>query len=156
MAIDLPHAMSIYNKLKKIMDPDLVDKIYEEGNYRSWTNRPSGYRCYVLRPFLLGHLCGYVELPKSHKFYNKYYDYIPVSVHGGLTYSEDGVVGFDCAHAGDLIPSNDVNFEGDTYKDMKYVMRETDELAEQLFALTKVKCDMRSSKKRGRPRIHAL
>lgn len=30
---------------------------------------------------------GYVAVPKDHPFYGKHYDDIPVSVHGGLTFS---------------------------------------------------------------------
>jgi hypothetical protein len=55
---------------------------------------------------------GYVRIPEGHPYYEKTYDDIPVSVHGGLTFSnhvfEDGEyfsdgywVGFDTAHYGD-------------------------------------------------------
>lgn len=48
---------------------------------------------------------GYVSLPIDHPWYVKYYDDLPVDVHGGLTYSrmEDGrwVIGFDTCHFGD-------------------------------------------------------
>lgn len=55
---------------------------------------------------------GYVRIPEGHPYYEKNYDDIPVSVHGGLTFSnhvfEDGEyfsdgywVGFDTAHYGD-------------------------------------------------------
>lgn len=61
----------------------------------------------------LGHLCGYVRLRASDKYYGKHYDQIPVQCHGGLTFSElvpaankflpKGYwIGFDCAHLGDL------------------------------------------------------
>ena len=57
----------------------------------------------------LGHRCGYVGLPKEHKYYEKSYREIDVYVHGGLTYDgySDGkigisegmwIIGFDCAH----------------------------------------------------------
>jgi len=46
--------------------------------------------------------CGYVLLPHDHPYHGKFYDNIPVEVHGGLTYSEkEGeywMVGFDTAH----------------------------------------------------------
>lgn len=53
-----------------------------------------------------GHLCGYCELPEGHKFYEKedFNDW-PYDVHGGITFVEDHVIGFDCAHFGDLVPS---------------------------------------------------
>ena len=55
---------------------------------------------------------GYVRIPEGHEYYDKNYDDIPVSVHGGLTFSDhvfensknftDGYwVGFDTAHYGD-------------------------------------------------------
>ena len=55
---------------------------------------------------------GYVRIPEGHPYYEKNYEDIPVSVHGGLTFSNhifdngkyfsDGYwVGFDTAHYGD-------------------------------------------------------
>lgn len=68
------------------------------------------YRCVILG-LSLGHRCGYVGLPKGHKYEGEDYDNIDVSVHGGLTYAGDGEkypvederswIGFDCAHCGD-------------------------------------------------------
>ena len=64
-----------------------------------------------------GYACGYVAIPKGHKYYGVDYDDIDVDVHGGLTHSalvvgdenydvfKDyvgyWVVGFDTCHAGD-------------------------------------------------------
>jgi hypothetical protein len=66
-------------------------------------------------------------------------------VHGGLTYAEDCVpceaasalwwFGFDCAHAGDLVPSlaeRDYSHEGEIYRDQQFVVSETQALAAQL------------------------
>ena len=101
-----------------------------------------GFKCEVKRIDSLGHLCGYVVLPEDHKLYGTDYEEIDVDVHGGLTYSENGKVGFDCAHAGDCIPSiiktlSDLgmstdHYNGDEYRDMGFVIRETYELARQL------------------------
>lgn len=67
----------------------------------------------------MGHFCAYVKIPKGHPYYGKAYDDINLNVHGGLTFSEHikeddpyielgftpGYwVGWDYAHAGDLIP----------------------------------------------------
>lgn len=82
---------------------------------REWETEPDevkfqykGYNCEILRPTEMGHLCGYVDLPETSKFFGQGYDDIPVRVHGGLTYAgfNNGFwrIGFDCAHAGDLIP----------------------------------------------------
>lgn len=76
---------------------------------------------------------GYVRIVEGHPFYDKGYENIPVSVHGGLTFSEhvmdsthfsDGYwVGFDTAHYGD-------NQETCT---MDYVMDETCYLFKQIY-----------------------
>jgi hypothetical protein len=50
----------------------------------------------------MSHMNGYVRLPEGHPFEVLDYDDIDVSVHGGLTFSEDGWIGFDTAHAGDI------------------------------------------------------
>lgn len=73
-----------------------------------------------------------------------------IEVHGGLTYAEEchGPIchvpnggedetlwwfGFDCAHSGDVCPGMDREFSGhDRYRDVDYVRRETERLAEQL------------------------
>ncbi len=79
-------------------EPDLVDFVYR------------GYRCRIQRIFPLGHLAGYVVLPENHPWNNKSYHDIPADIHGGLTFAQYDtrgtfwVIGFDCAHSGDLIP----------------------------------------------------
>lgn len=73
-------------------------------------------------------------------------------VHGGLTYSAmgDGTLrpagywwfGFDCSHLGDYSPRSAEKhpefYRDCIYRDMAYVTRETERLAEQLAALTSV------------------
>lgn len=71
------------------------------------------FRCVIVGSYM-GHRCGYIAIPKDHELYEKDYDEIDISVHGGLTYSEysrdnypvksdEDVwwIGFDCAHGGD-------------------------------------------------------
>lgn len=69
------------------------------------------YRCVILGLYM-GHRCGYVGLPKEHKYVGLDEFSIDVAVHGGITYSdyepsfitdnEDRYwIGFDCAHCGD-------------------------------------------------------
>jgi len=54
-----------------------------------------------------GHFCGYVQTnftpPWTYDDLRGYMSHL-IDVHGGLTYGpdEDGWVGFDCAHAGDV------------------------------------------------------
>lgn len=79
---------------------------------------------------------------------NRYSLDMALNVHGGLTYSDDGLFGidkevfgdlwwfgFDTAHAGDangFIMPDFPSFPDDEYRDMKYVRNETEKLADQL------------------------
>jgi hypothetical protein len=132
-----------------------------------WQNEPDtvefnykGYDCLIQRvnhrpvhnpQDCLGHLCGYVDLPKGHKYYGKQYDEIPLDVHGGLTYAEGKknnvwTIGFDCAHFGDLIPGiyelrlhggplYGINFDrdDDIYRTVSFVENELKSLVDQLL-----------------------
>jgi hypothetical protein len=91
------------------------------------------------------HLCGYVILDNDHNLRGEGYDDINVDVHGGLTFAsentEEGregwMIGFDCAHYGDLTPRDfELNYisEGQ-YRDMYYVTRECVSLAEQISVM---------------------
>jgi len=120
-----------------------------------WENEPdrlefehAGFKCLILRNSELKHLCGYVGLPKWHPYYGWDYDEIDVDVHGGLTFSARGRgkrwkkgywwIGFDCGHAGDLVPvvesfTQDAKwFRGLIYRNIEYVKAELKHLAEQL------------------------
>ena len=93
-----------------------------------------GFKCQAKRHDYLGHLCGYITVGADHPWHALSYDEVDADVHGGLTYSEGGKHGFDCAHAGDLVPkmnhlANDDS--GDTYKGMSYVVGELIKLARQ-------------------------
>lgn len=70
-----------------------------------------GYTCCVVF-YPLGHRCGYVLVPHTHLLYEKDYEECCISCHGGLSYSSHELcgttysgwwIGFDCAHAGDLL-----------------------------------------------------
>lgn len=109
---------------------------------REWFTEPAehwffceGYRCEIKRHSDLGFLLGYVYIPASHPDFGLHYDEVDVTVHGGLTYSEDGCFGFDCGHAGDLTPAFE-NFLSkdrfhDVYRNMAYVELQLRRLAEQ-------------------------
>lgn len=110
----------------------------------------AGLKCLILRHYELGHLCGYVAVSKGHLCYGKDYDHIPyddlfpVEVHGGLTFSREGDgdtwpkgywwLGFDCGHAWDRVPYMPLELGG-TYKNFRYVRRETEGLAEKVVTL---------------------
>ena len=123
-----------------------------------WQNEPhrvewehSGFRCLALRQPSSGHWCGYVGLPEGHEYYNHEDPFRLSYGHGGVTYGEmcsgnichlsDGEklywLGFDCAHGGDYTPINHAlgfrpMYEYETYKDINYVKRETNRMAEEL------------------------
>lgn len=98
-----------------------------------------GFMCKIERIAGLGHLCGYIMVEDTHPWYAKDYNELSdVDVHGGLTYRglfpTYSWLGFDCAHAGDVVPkmnhlANDDS--GDTYKGMGYVVGELIKLARQ-------------------------
>lgn len=113
----------------------------------------AGYRCLIQRHPELGHLCGYVGVKEGHPCYAKlpYDDLFQIEVHGGLTFSKKGNgswlpenywwLGFDCAHARDIVPYMDV-LRGHTvdekygsYRNFQYVKQETRRLADQVAIL---------------------
>ena len=66
--------------------------------------------------------------------YDSIYSKANIDVHGGLTYSDRGeggwVIGFDCAHDGDLCPAFQY-FDG-IYRTKEYVISECEKLAEDV------------------------
>ena len=129
---------------------DILKIVEKEGDYLEWdykTNSGINYKCRIIRNKYIKHLCGYVILTKDNKFYGKHYDDIPVQVHGGLTFSDfyegDWMIGFDCAHHGDITPGcgyEHISGMG-TYKDMNFVKSECELLAEQIsdYSLSKIR-----------------
>jgi hypothetical protein len=105
----------------------------------------SGYRAIVVFN-KTGHRCGYVEIPRSHPYYEKEYSDIDVNVHGGLTFSSysggmpyavpEGfwVLGFDCIHYGDAIDLETYK----KYSDMGYISKTKEDL---LYTLNEIFTD---------------
>jgi hypothetical protein len=114
-------------------EPDLLEFVDED----------TGYECFIQRHPELKHLCGYVSLPENHKLYGeKNIDnefLLNLDVHGGVTYTGEkrikrhekrpnlfideyasSVVGFDCGHAGDLVPGVK-SFHEEVYRNIEYV-----------------------------------
>jgi hypothetical protein len=89
----------------------------DEPDHAEWVQEPSGYKCRITRNKTTGTLCGYVGIPKEHRFWGKSYhgeneevDAISEDVHGGLTYAQEGddgwwYFGFDTAHHDDFTPA---------------------------------------------------
>ena|ERR1017187_5301940 len=85
------------------------------------TFKYKNYECLILRNMIEepyakelymsgGHLCGYVNIPKEHKYHGKHYDDIEIDCHGSLTFFDTDKydkywIGFDCAHSTDYCPS---------------------------------------------------
>lgn len=102
---------------------------------QQWEHR--GLKCVVRRSPSIGVWCGYVALPEGHPAFGLDIWDSTFDVHGGVTFSNDSLpnetkdglwwIGFDTGHAGDL---------GDSYKDVTYVVQETNRLADQLADLS--------------------
>ncbi len=119
----------------------------KEQDFYEWADHESGFTCLIIRHSTLGHLCGYISVPRKHPYYLLDYDGLEnefgLSIHGGLTYSgpineHEWCFGFDCGHVSDLSPGLYMNplqkleFEG-TYKDLVFVANECRSLARQLI-----------------------
>lgn len=119
-----------------IDEPDFVEFEHE------------GIKCKIIRRALFGnYLCGYVRVPETFEG-----DIDELEVHGGITYNNECEnehwIGFDCAHANDLLPSIEMMKKEDesyrkyfedcaknfnpVYRNMEFVIKETKSLAEQL------------------------
>jgi hypothetical protein len=86
-----------------------------EPDHAEWVQEVSGYKCRISRMEGSGSLCGYVGIPKGHRFWGTEYgthdelDDISDNVHGGITYSQQGAdgywyFGFDTTHINDFAP----------------------------------------------------
>jgi hypothetical protein len=115
--------------------------IKKEGDFYKWTYTSSNglnVDCFLRRNPNTLTLCGYVVLTSDNKLYGLDYDHlysqIDTHVHGGLTYSDEGengwVIGFDCAHAGDLCPAFP-HYDG-VYRTKEFVISECIKLAESI------------------------
>lgn len=58
-----------------------------------------------------GHLCGYIFVPKGHPLYEKEMFDIDLDCWRGVSFThpslEGWMIGFDCAHSGDLVPTTE-------------------------------------------------
>lgn len=115
-----------------------------EPDKAEWTDPTTGLFCRAIRHPISGHWCGYVGVTEGHPWYEKPYQDIDVSVHGGLTFSDrhdsDQIwwLGFDCHHAYDLSPLDETfmypkSATGSTYKPLDYVQQQCTILAAQIM-----------------------
>jgi hypothetical protein len=121
--------------------PDRADPVHEwelERDEALFTAH--GYWCEIKRHPDLGTLNGYVYMGAHHPYAND--DCPNVSVHGGITYNDGKKMGFDCSHAGDLVPYH-IRFStrvgitpyDETYRNWAYVKEQVENLAAQLRAV---------------------
>src|SRR3974390_888580 len=111
-------------KTKDIFDREF--KLKHLG-YGDWLDEPDvmefeyrGIKCLVARVYKRepctneeawfgGHLCGYIFIPKDHPLHGKKMRDLDLDCHFGVTCAEETeegyMIGFDCAHSGDLVPS---------------------------------------------------
>lgn len=110
---------------------NIKNKVWEnEGKTYGFVDKETGYSCFIYRHPRMGHLCGYVDVPRSHPLYgidhaNEIFDMITgdIKVHGGISFTgrlnnpynnkelpdylddeHDWLIGFDCNHAEDYAP----------------------------------------------------
>ena len=126
----------------------LKELIEKEGDELLWSHTCSNgviIDCSILRNTMLA-LCGYITLTPDNTLYGIGYDDLDLHAHGGLTYNsydeDNWIIGFDCAHYQDLCPyyilKDDYDFgQRGTYRDMKYVKSECENLAEQASKFSK-------------------
>lgn len=82
------------------MDLKEMQKLIEkEGNFLS--NIYKGIKYEVIRHKTFGHLCGYLYYTPKNEHERELID---TDFHCGITYENDGVIGFDCGHAIDNSP----------------------------------------------------
>ena len=124
-----------------------MNLIYDsEVDSERWLDKETNLECYILRHGSMKHLCGYVFVPPNLiEKVSQHQD--EFRVHGGVTFCGEGLldglflIGFDCGHVGDLIPSMERfgHITGDIYRDINYVKEECTFLAKQIHELTNQK-----------------
>jgi hypothetical protein len=129
----------------------IKDRPWEtEPDHKLWVEPTTKYKCEIKRNEITLSLCGYVTVPKKHHYYELSYQNVMANVHGGLTYSNKGTFGFDCAHGGDLTPGlllrilesakdpneyAELTLTHDTYRTFDWVVKETEDLAKCLHVM---------------------
>ena len=94
-------------------EKSLREMISVLANKLEFTFEYKGYKCFVIFNSM-GYRCGYVELTKGDKYYERNFNKIPVACHRGLTWSSNYIpgvidrsdrwyIGFDCGHTFDGI-----------------------------------------------------
>lgn len=122
---------------KENINNNLYQIIQEEGDYEEFQH--AGFTCYIERHeyntqigALLVYWKGYVKtgfrVPPD-----KIDD---IKVHNGITYNQDGIVGFACAGINDLVTMEKQKYPQNVYRSKEFAIDETKRLAEQLRKIT--------------------
>jgi hypothetical protein len=145
--------MKIYKKHEFTSDEKL-----EWWGYGEWVEEPDyvyfvykEYSCHVRRRFSLdgpiedpiffgGYLNGYVVIPRDHPLYAKKGEDLKINCYGGVSFADMFekvyVVGFDCAHAADIVPSlhksRKTQSSYESYKNLSFVIKECKSIVNQL------------------------
>lgn len=130
-----------------------------------WPDPATGLPCLAVRSPHTGSWCGYVGVEEGHRYFGVDYNDVDIDCHGGPTFSafcsgkEHGIchlpapgeadkvwwLGFDCAHAFDLMPNIAAKMKHlaiedkftfmnwDTYRNLAYVQAECARIAQQLI-----------------------
>ena len=89
--------MTIFTKLFSSQGRDIIEEGTSNGFQYAIVDGPY---CY----------CAYVALPEGHKYYDVFYDDIPIECNGGLTFSGKYdnfyLIGWDYGHCDDYYPFN--------------------------------------------------
>lgn len=109
----------------------------EEGD--EWNGHIKNFQVTIKRMPYQGHLCGYVDFRR--RLSRTEYQKIHSVAHGGITFIDGTVYGFDCAHSGDFIPGMenlyavlgiDRTGKSNVYRDKKYVLSVLENMINQL------------------------
>ncbi|WP_346564568.1 hypothetical protein [Staphylococcus haemolyticus] len=127
---------------------ELLRKAIEKENARmgdvlEYSFKYKGYTAQIRRIQEYGHLCGYVKADIQD--YSKEYEIVGEHAHGGVTWNENGWIGFDCIHLGDFSLHQYEMFEkidginpigmdeGKNYRDFEYVKSNLQEIIDALI-----------------------
>lgn len=150
--------LKIFNNSNKKLSEDVENDLNKyPGTEEHMTQHPElydfvykTYQCAIRRNLNMGHFCGYFQLhPNNNVDLDEGdYDIYNLGVHFGITggkavcslYNNEQLelVGFDCAHSGDLIPFNILVFDSlgnGTYKDYDWVKSHIEKIVDGMYEI---------------------
>ena len=141
---ELLHLKYGFQNRRESNDPTILKSSWKQGEWQSeadeivWVEKTSfgEVPCRIIRN-AAGCLCGYVCIPSGHPYVRneKEDDLGNIKCHGGVTYTSREndflIIGFDCAHFGDITPKMN-NFKVGIYRNVSYVLNQILNIIEQL------------------------